>query len=544
MSNARLVTAFSETFLNDEELKYLLFKYGIFKENYNSLTENDKKIYLNRLILQYNEDNEKSLLKKLAKNDSNVKKILDMAYPVYLEGRSKTSLDLALNSAYIKDIFDNWISNQKDNYEKLNIGYIMKNDFVFSNFMEFSYSNWNVNLIENINNFLKIHNTDIVNNLYIVNTDALTSSMPSGTHWMAIYNTVESYKNLIHKIPKMALKKEKDILNYLKKNYKGKVSDLIINDIKIFDKNEWPDNIFDYNEKFTLFDIWLTLKKYINSEISSLKSPLYDYYGSIEYFDPLGDPIIKKSTNRPSVELKIKQNIISQCKLFSKNNMLVLPIDWKTKQQNDSFCCGYHSLAFLYNRIFCDTYPKKINHLNKEEVEKRLKRLFDFNPKLEKCFDLALSHKEMDIENPKVQEIYGKGKSMFEYIISFKAPFEKKQKLSLESLNEYLKIPITSLKKIESIGKDLTYTYEIKSKVCFVSIENHISYVYFNEVYDSENGIYINGKKMLEKYGNNLLTCFIIALIRPKLNSSEMIFQILSKFDDELEKKILKYYFN
>jgi hypothetical protein len=123
----------------------------------------------------------------------------------------------------------------------------------------------------------------------------------------------------------------------------------------------------------------------------------------------MGFPIITKSTNNKPIDLKLKEGIISQCMLYTENNLLVLPIDWQKKQQNDSFCCGYHSLAFLYNRIFVDSYPIEINHLDREQVKKRMNKLFKFNPKLEKCFDLALSHEDMDIENPKIQEIYGNG---------------------------------------------------------------------------------------------------------------------------------------
>jgi len=413
MSNARLVTAFDGTELNDDELTYLFNKYGCFTKNYSDMSDEKKKLCLSEILIEFGVDNEKNLLQKLSKNDYIIKNILHSAYPIYLDGKSNSPLDLALNSYYIKELFDNWIANQKENYENLNIGYIMKNNFVFSNFMYITTENWGKTLINNINNFLKKYQTDIVNNIYVVNTDALTTNMPSGTHWMAIYNIVESKDKLIHKTPKLAMKKEMEIIKWIKKTYKGKISNLIINDVKLFDYKikDWSNlnEPFKFNEDFNLFDIYLILNKFKEKDISELKSPLYNFYGSIEYFDPMGFPIITKSTNNKPIDLKIKEGIISQCMLYTENNMLVLPIDWQKKQQNDSFCCGYHSLAFLYNRIFVDSYPIEINHLDREQVKKRMNKLFKFNPKLEKCFDLALSHEDMDIENPKIQEIYGSG---------------------------------------------------------------------------------------------------------------------------------------
>jgi hypothetical protein len=389
VSHARLVTAFKETSLNDNELKYLFKKY--LKTSYPEKDE-EKKELLDKLILQKNASNEYELLKIL-----NEKEILSKIYPVYLKGSTESSLDLALNSVEAKHLISHWISNEKENYEILQIGHIIKNDYVFSNFMTLSYENWNDNLIHKINDFIKYKNTKIVNNPYLINTDAWTYPAPNGTHWMALYNTIES--NVIHKLPLLAKKKEEKIFEHIQ-NHKGLIGDLVINTHKLSSLNinsfiQHFNKFAKYNEELTLFDFWIVLYPFFDKNINDIKKS--KWYGSIEYFDPLGKPILDKSTN--NVLLNIKEKIISQCILFRKMNALVLPIDWEIKQQNDSWACGYHSLAFLYNRIFNDSFPGTWEHLEKEKVKERVKKLFDFNPKLEKCIYASLVNEEIDIED-------------------------------------------------------------------------------------------------------------------------------------------------
>lgn len=542
VSHARLVTAFKETSLNDNELRYLFKKY-LKITNYPEEDEKKKEL-LDKLILQENASNEYELLKIL-----NEKDIFSKIYPVYLKGSTESSLDLALNSVDAKHLISHWIANEKENYEILQIGHIIKNDYVFSNFMTSSYENWNENLIFKIKSFIKHKNTKIINNPYLLNTDAWTYPPPDGTHWMALYNTIES--NVIHKLPLFAKRKEEKIFKYIE-NHKGLIGDLVINTHKLSSLNvnsfiKHSDKFFKYNEELTLFDFWIVLYPFFNSQ--TVKKS--EWYGSIEYFDPLGDPIIKKSTN--NISLTIEEKIISQCVLFRKMNALVLPIDWQIKQQNDSWACGYHSLAFLYNRIFNDSFPGTWEYLEKEKVKERINKLFEFNPKLEKCVDASLVHEEIDIEDKSVAELYGRGKNWYDIFFKMN-PFKE---YLLDVINERIQLPIVIKEQIEWMK------IENNSIICEYSIlktpssnkyfltdyqQNHIIYCHNNEIYDSTSGIFVNGKKIYDKWQKSTYECILHLYIIYELRKNYSVEQIINILSDknfnDISLKIYHHLFN